>query len=361
MNQKKIWIKTNGNGIIATGHIRRCMTIAKALLTKNAEVTFVLSDEQSANILKTLSSEEDSFYDAIILHTNYSEPLEDIDILRDLFTEQKPDFYLIDSYFVTEEYFDKINDLVKEISPTTKLGYIDDLKKFDYKVDLVINYDIEVPEDFYSAGVKLLGAEYSPIREQFGQNDYVIRERAKRAFLSAGGTDPYHVLGNILKEAYFDDSPCRGVLDFTGLECDVIVGALFDANYKKELSEMAAKIPTIHLHESVDNMADIMKECDFAVSAGGTTLYELCAVGVPTVVFSMADNQVEFVKAFDEKGAAKYAGDVRKDRRLVQKIVTWGTAAVENPGFRKRMSDMARSLIDGKGAERIADAILEQI
>lgn len=124
---------------------------------------------------------------------------------------------------------------------------------------------------------------------------------------------------------------------------------------------MAAKIPTIHLHESVDNMADIMKECDFAVSAGGTTLYELCAVGVPTVVFSMADNQVEFVKAFDEKGAAKYAGDVRKDRRLVQKIVTWGTAAVENPGFRKRMSDMARSLIDGKGAERIADAILEQI
>ena len=108
-------------------------------------------------------------------------------------------------------------------------------------------------------------------------------------------------------------------------------------------------------------MAGIMKKCDFAVSAGGTTIYELCAIGVPTVVFSMADSQVDFVKSFQKAGAVRYAGDARKDQRLVQKIVTWGTASIESQGFRRRMSDKAREIIDGKGTEKIADAIMELI
>ncbi len=108
-------------------------------------------------------------------------------------------------------------------------------------------------------------------------------------------------------------------------------------------------------------MAEIMQKCDFAVSAGGNTLYELCAVGVPTVVYSIADSQLEFAKGFDKAGAAKYAGDARKDHRLVQKIITWGTAAIDNQGFRGRMSQREREAVDGKGAERIADAIMKMI
>ena len=150
-------------------------------------------------------------------------------------------------------------------------------------------------------------------------------------------------------------------MDFTGITCEVIVGPLFEEDYVKELEAMADQNAAITLHYNPDNMAGIMKKCDLAVSAGGTTLYELCAIGVPTVVYTMADNQVQFVKEFDEAGAAKYAGDVRDDRRFIQKIVTWGTAAVDNPGFRKRMSEKARSIIDGKGAEKIANAIVEMI
>ena len=106
---------------------------------------------------------------------------------------------------------------------------------------------------------------------------------------------------------------------------------------------------------------ELMKNCDFAVTAGGTTLYELCAVGVPTVVYSMADNQVEFVKAFDKAGAAKYVGDIREEEKIVQKIVSWGIAAIEDQNFRKKMSDKARKLVGGGGANKIAHAILEII
>jgi spore coat polysaccharide biosynthesis predicted glycosyltransferase SpsG len=359
---KKIWIKANGNGAIATGHLRRCMTIAYELMQMGCEVTYILSDDDSDHTLHELSKEGGDEYDSIILHTKYSQPLQDMEALRVLMDEEKPDFFLIDSYFVTQEYFSELRSLIKELGLNTKLGYIDDLYKFDYDVDFIVNYDLKVPEDFYSAKVQLLGGQYAPLRRQFGGADFKIHSHAKKVFLSAGGTDPYRIIRDVLNEIYFDEnSPCRDVLDFTGMTCEVIVGPLFEEDYVKELEDMAEKNAAITLHYNPGNMAQIMKKCDFAVSAGGTTLYELCAIGVPTVVYAMADNQVQFVQVFDELGAAKYAGDVRDDRRLIQKIVTWGTAAVDNPGFRQRMSDKARSIIDGKGAEKIAAAIVEMI
>ncbi len=358
---KKIWIKANGNGAIATGHIRRCMTIADELRKKGAEVQFILSDEDSDHILNTLANEDDDEYDAIILHTKYSQPLQDMDAMKALMTEEKPDFFLIDSYFVTPEYFAELRGLIKGLDLDIKLGYIDDLYKFDYDVDLVINYDLKVPENFYSCPNTLLGGSYAPLRRQFSGVKYSTSKHAKKVFISAGGTDPYKVVKNILSEIYSPDSPCHDILDFTGMSCEVIVGPLFEEDYVKELETIARENEAVKLYYNPGNMADIMKGCDFAVSAGGTTLYELCAIGVPTVVFSMADNQVQFVQEFDDMGAAKYAGDVRKDKRLIQKIVTWGTAAVDNPGFRKRMSEKARSIIDGRGAERIASAIVEMI
>ena len=56
-----------------------------------------------------------------------------------------------------------------------------------------------------------------------------------------------------------------------------------------------------------------MQEADLAISAGGTTLYELCAVGTPTICYSMADNQLDNVRQFEKDGLMYYAGDARQD------------------------------------------------
>lgn len=353
---KKIWIKANGNEEVATGHIRRCMTIAEELIKRGWSAEFILSDANSANVLKTLSKEDNVFFDARIMHTAYSEPMGDMEVLKEYFREEVPDFFLADSIFVTPEYFNALHDIIPE-GKVVRTGYIDDRDKSDYPVNLVINYNIEPGDIYQSAEVKLLGGEYAPLREEFSESTYSVKDSAKKAFLSAGGTDPRGVIGKILNEIYEGDSPCRKVLDFTGIECEVIVGALFDADYRRELREIAGRHQGITLHDQVEAMRGLMEKCDFAVSAGGATLFELCALGVPTVGFSMTDSQAEFVEAFDRVGAVKYAGDARTDHRLVQKIVTWGTAAIDNRGFRNRMSSKAKSIIDGKGIYRIADAI----
>ena len=58
-------------------------------------------------------------------------------------------------------------------------------------------------------------------------------------------------------------------------------------------------------------MAAIMKQCDFAISAAGTTLYELSAIGVPTISITFADNQLIMAETFHETDAIPYAGDLR--------------------------------------------------
>lgn len=357
MGQKKIWIKADGNENIATGHIRRCMTIAKELKERGAEPLFVVADERSANLLIGISDAENTSFDSMILHTDYANPMEDLPIFEGLFEEDAPDFIFVDSYSVTPEYFAALSEVIARSGKNIKVGYIDDFGRADYKVDLIINYDIVYPEGLYTAEKQLLGAGYAPLRKEFGKVQASINEKAKRVLLSTGGTDTCHVISSILSEVYENDSPYRKTLDNIGICFEIIVGAFFEPQYKRQLKEFEDKYKGVTLHESVADMAGLMLKCDLAVSAGGSTLYELCAVGVPTVVFSMADNQMEFVKSFDKAGAVKYAGDARDDRRLVQKMITWGTAAYDNPGFRKRMSDKARSIVDGKGTSRIADAI----
>ncbi|MBO4457997.1 MAG: UDP-2,4-diacetamido-2,4,6-trideoxy-beta-L-altropyranose hydrolase [Butyrivibrio sp.] len=358
---KKVWIKADGNGIIATGHIRRCMTIAKELSDLGADTEFILADESSADLLKTLSEEDGVFYNARIMHSVFSDPKEDFPALGEMFREEKPDFFLIDSYFTDEEYFGILNAAIKENSPSTKTGYIDDLCKFDYPVDIVINYDLIVDEKFYSAPVKLLGGEYAPLRKQFDNIEFRVNDLAERAFISTGGTDPYHVIGKMLDTVYESNLPNDKFINpLSHVSCDVIVGALFEDEYKRKLSELAEKHPDkITLHEYVTDMSELMKKADFAVTAGGTTLYELCAIGVPTIVFSMADNQKDFVKGFDTAGAAKYAGDARSDKKLIRKILAWGAASIDNSSFRQKMSDAARSIVGRDGAKKISEAILE--
>ncbi len=358
---KKIWIKTNGNGIIATGHIRRCMTIAEELTGRGADVKFILSDEESLSVFKILLEEEKLSFSSHVLGTVFSDPMGELPVLSGLFEEEVPDFLLVDSLFVTSDYIRALTECAKGYSEDVKIGYIDDFNKMDCPLDLIINYDLMAASENCQAKVALFGGKYAPLRKEFRDSEYCVKEKASKVFLSSGGTDPFHIILNILGEIYEADSPYRGILDFTGISCEVIIGALFDEEYKNEIYSLAQKHDSINVYEGVENMAEIMQKCDFAVSAGGNTLYELCAVGVPTVVYSIADSQLEFAKGFDKAGAAKYAGDARKDHRLVKKIITWGTAAIDNQGFRGRMSQREREAVDGKGAERIADAIMKMI
>ena len=90
-------------------------------------------------------------------------------------------------------------------------------------------------------------------------------------------------------------------------------------------------------------MAKLMLDADLAIGAGGSTSWERCCLGLPTIVFMIADNQREVVKNLEQLGAVIVAENLKEDLQLIMRdIDLW-----------KRMSNKAQEICDGLGVHRI--------
>jgi spore coat polysaccharide biosynthesis predicted glycosyltransferase SpsG len=220
-----------------------------------------------------------------------------------------------------------------------------------------------------------LGAAYTPLREQFAKPPYEVRPAVRSILLSTGGTDPYNVTEHLLTRifdaensaaapaapagtasgAYIPDPAANTAADLRICDCHILTSSA-NSRYDRLLA-LAKDNPKIHIHSGVKDMAALMASCDLAVSAGGTTLCELCAVGVPTISYLMAENQRTAVETFAARGLVPYAGDIR-DPSTLDNILTFLTRMSQNVEARKESSHAMRAFLDGLGAERIAEALL---
>lgn len=352
-----IYFRTDGNEEIATGHIMRCLSIARACALLHAEVCFLVADETSEETLRERFAHTDEF-DVLCLHSDYRKPETELSALRSMI--ENPSVLFLDSYFITKSYLNKLRRLCK-------VAYLDDMLAFDYPVDLIINYDIaERPICYRQAADALIGASYTPLREQFRNTAYEVRPQAQNIFLSTGGTDPYNIAGKLLDKIFAaeNESAEETVVNKASYYPTLqaysyhVVTSRFNVHWGK-LQELSHTHSMIHIHEGIQDMAAFMGKCDLAVSAGGTTLYELCAVGVPSVSFSMADNQLHAVKTMAMQKIIPYAGDVRFTcENTVNAILSFLDDYTRSYDKRKKSSQCMRAFVDGNGSARIAESLI---
>jgi len=117
-----------------------------------------------------------------------------------------------------------------------------------------------------------------------------------------------------------------------------------------QIEALAKQCENVVLHRNVTKMSELMRACDLAVSASGSTLYELCACGVPTVTYVLADNQVRAAKAFAEQGIMISIGDIREKPDFVKEIMLSINELRKNSLLRQTLREKMRSVTDGKGA-----------
>src|SRR5574344_838843 len=104
-------------------------------------------------------------------------------------------------------------------------------------------------------------------------------------------------------------------------------------------------------------MAELMKQCDVAITAGGPTMYELCAVGVPILCFSFIDNQEQIVRTLTERDLVLYGGNyLVEGDRLPGQINKQLLLLLGDQEKREAYSKKERAMIDGLGANRVAIA-----
>lgn len=129
--------------------------------------------------------------------------------------------------------------------------------------------------------------------------------------------------------------------------------------HKDTLEEKWSSCENVHFLVNIDNMSDYMKKCDIAVTAGGVTTYELCACGMPSVIYTLADNQLGIAKAFSDRKLLPWAGDVRQDvNECMVSVVSHLEILIENVDRQRHVSRRMQEMVDGKGCKRLVDEML---
>jgi UDP-2,4-diacetamido-2,4,6-trideoxy-beta-L-altropyranose hydrolase len=234
---------------------------------------------------------------------------------------------------------------------------IDDYAHADrYCVNLILNQNAYAHADLYSHILPetqlLLGCHYALLRREFwawrdtpAQNVRTIgNHRVLRILITLGGSDPHNVTLRLL-------TALKGL---DQLKINVVIGG---SNPHTEVlqawcNEMGGKVS---LHANIMNMPDLMAESDLAISAGGSTCWELLLMGIPSILLVLAENQRLVAESLDSLNVAINLG--WHEQITCDEIVNSVTQFLKNPNQLTTMSQNAVNLVDGYGAYRVTSAI----
>lgn len=190
-----------------------------------------------------------------------------------------------------------------------------------------------------------------PLREEFSSyhiKDYEVREKVNDVLVMCGGSDEKGFLKVFLNK----------LCHMKSLRFHVIVGA-YNA-YREEIKKRYDGQDNIYIYENINNISEIMAKCDVAISAAGNTLYELCAVGTPTIFFSYSDNQKYDDIGFTQNDIMLHAGNIDDGMEtMIETMIVYINILADSREARIKMSKKMRDLVDGLGAARIVRSILE--
>lgn len=328
-----LYVRADGNSKIGMGHIMRCLSIAKEIAGRGQEIIFLLASEEPAEVLKETGIKY------ILLQTDYMDMESEKESLSQIL--KSGDKILVDSYYVTKEYFLFLRQY-------GKVFYVDDMHFFEYPVDVVINGNIYGDRENYQVKTVLGGCRYSPLRAEY--QIARLEKTPRNILITTGSSDPYKITEKVVHHLIDDDS-------MRGQEIEVICGK-FNESYER-LKKLEEQYPNIRVYKNVSNMWEHMKNAMLAITAGGTTMTELSCMGVPIVCFSFIENQDKIVRTFVEDDYAYYGGFYKEEgKNLAIKLSKAAKELVNDKKLREYYSEKLMRLVDGKGCQRIADEII---
>ncbi len=330
---------------VGGGHVMRCLTLARALSDGGAECAFVES-RAAVSILRRYG-----WPDQTLLAMATGQSLPGLVAYADRFTEVfQPDVVVVDHYGAGAE-----EEAVLR-GPGRRIAVIDDLADRRHLCDLLIDPGHARRRDAYdglidAACPTLLGPAYALVRPAFAAaRPRALMRRAKhepvrRALIALGLTD----FGGITARVVRTLTPHLGEV-----RLDVVMGA--GAPSLDAISTLAGRDRRLRLHLDTEEMASLTADADIAVGAGGSSVWERACAGLPSISVVLADNQAGMARDLDVAGAA-LALDAREPDFEAALLAAW-TRLLEEPDLRWSLSERAAELCDGRGAERVAAAIL---
>lgn len=319
----------------------RCLTLAGAMEDLGAAVVF-LAPPAVASVLAAFAKPK---------LRKIAAPGPDIDGLVAAGVAAAGDFDII----VFDHYGLGARDH-RKIAAGRRVMVIDDLADRILGADLVLDSGpARRPSDYGGLTPPharlLIGPSFAPVRPEFADmRSLALARRAagaplRRLLISLGLTDVGGLTGKIVQRLL----PRLGEV-----AVDIVVGS--GAPSLSVLQDMAADDPRIVLHINSQAMAQLTLDADAAIGAAGSTTWERCTLGLPTLQVIVADNQRAAATAMAQAGASLVIdwrdGDFESefDRAMARLLV--------DTKLRQALSLRAAKLCDGEGAARVAEAAI---
>ncbi|MFK4390853.1 UDP-2,4-diacetamido-2,4,6-trideoxy-beta-L-altropyranose hydrolase [Peribacillus frigoritolerans] len=309
-----IFIRVDASIAIGTGHVMRCLTLA-GRLSKQGNIVYFICREHNGHLCDFI---EINGYEVLRLpapqvnfkiqnYTQHSKwlgvPLSvDAEQTKKLLRGRSVDLLIVDHYAINETWEGNLREI------SNKILVIDDLADRRHDCDYLIdqNYFENYPSRYLSLVPPhcktFLGPSYVLLRDEFYDQWSEQRIRSgsvKRILISFGGIDQTNETGKALA-AFLK-------MGRNDIQIDVVVGR--SNLHKTELASICKKYDFVHIYCQVNNIAELMCQADLSIGAGGTTTWERCYLSLPSIVWSVAGNQVEICKALARKKIIKYIGE----------------------------------------------------
>jgi UDP-2,4-diacetamido-2,4,6-trideoxy-beta-L-altropyranose hydrolase len=348
-------IRADAGVAMGTGHAMRCLALAQAWQDAGGGVVF-LTAKPLESTRERLLAEGMEVVPLEAQPASQKDAEQTVNLARDLAAS----WIVVDGYHFDSAYQRVIKDgrskdAQKKKGAEQKLLFVDDTGKAGpYCADLVLNQNLHAGEQMYSRREPstrlLLGARYTMLRREFTasrQSRRSIAPVARRLLISMGGSDPDNITEKVVQMLQVFELPDWEAIAAVG-QNNPHAGALRDFIQR-------ARLP-IELERNAD-MAKLMQWADLAITAGGTTIWELAFMGVPAIAMARGEQERLLLQAAAAQGIALDLGQFQNVTPYeLGKVVA---SLARDDARRAGMSNAGRTFIDGRGASRVVEAMRE--
>jgi UDP-2,4-diacetamido-2,4,6-trideoxy-beta-L-altropyranose hydrolase len=332
-------VRADAGPEMGTGHVMRCLALAQAWQDAGGWAAFALATP-AAEVQTRLRREE---VEVLHLAVPPGSP-EDAAATADAARRQQAAWVVLDGYHFGAGYQRAIKDAGKNLMVLDDYGHAE-----HYWADLVLNQDLNAEERLYRnrepSTRLLLGLQYVLLRREFRRWRWQrpdIAGLATKLLVTMGGADPDNVTVKVIRAL---EQIARG-----DLETVVLVGPT-NPHWAELEAEAGQGRANLRLVRNATNIPELMAWCDMAVTAGGSTLWELALMAVPSLVLILADNQEPSARLLDAQGACRVLG--RWDEVSAPALAAAVAALLRSARDRAALGQCFRALVDGRGADRV--------
>jgi UDP-2,4-diacetamido-2,4,6-trideoxy-beta-L-altropyranose hydrolase len=359
----KIAFRVDASLQMGTGHVMRCLTLADKLAAQGADCSFICREHQGnlieqirnkgyrthvlpvlppvgANSLAIKATSDDQ--SPAHSHWLGATQAEDSAACSAILADVKPDWLIVDHYALDARWELALKPRYR------KLMVIDDLADRPHLCDLLLDQTFGRNAEDYRAWVPassrlLCGSQYALLRPEFAAlRDYSLQRRSnpqlRQLLITMGGVDKDNATGQVLEAL-------RCCLLPTQCKITVVMGTT--APWLAEVSRQAQNMPwPTTVTSGVNDMAQLMSDSDLAIGAAGSTSWERCCLGLPTIMLILADNQRNVAQGLERVGAVQLLKDPLEIPDCLPVLLN---GLVSSPFLLAEMSEAAASIADGRG------------